>query len=176
MSESTTETTGWWRLLLRPGRFAVLVLVLVLAAGAGYLGFRAFTLSRQATSLSAERALLLRDGAADAVSLTTYDYRDLPASFAAVATAATGSFGERYRAAGQQRSAQLRADRSVSRGTVSGVGIQDETFDRSATVLVLVNQSITNTSALQPTVQRSALRITLEKSGDRWLIGNLVLL
>ena len=42
---ATTPEAGWWRKLLGPGRFAVLVVILVLAAAAAYLGVRAFTLS-----------------------------------------------------------------------------------------------------------------------------------
>ncbi|HVV24500.1 MAG TPA: hypothetical protein VHF06_34025 [Pseudonocardiaceae bacterium] len=167
---------GWWRKLLRPGRFAVFLVVLLLAAGAGYLGYRAFTLSRQATDLANERTELVDDASAYAVDLTTYDYRNLDKAFNAVASDSTSAYAARYRSASQQRADQLRKDRSVSMGKVIATGIQDETPGRKATVLVLVDQTVTNTSTSVPQTQRSDLRITLVRSGDRWLIDQLALL
>ena len=64
----------------------------------------------------------------------------------------------------------------MSTSEVVAVGMQDETLGKKADVLVLVNQSLTNTSTPKPRVQRSELRIILDRSGDRWLIGDLELL
>jgi Mce-associated membrane protein len=167
---------GWWRRLLGPGRFTVLVVILLLVAAAGYLGLRAVTLSRQATTLATERSEALSDAARYAVDLTSYDYQDLTTAFTAVADDSTPAFAKQYTATSQGKAAQLRADHSVSTGTVVTVGIQDETLGRTADVLVLVDQSVTNTSTPKPQVQRSELRITLGRSGDRWLISDLQLL
>jgi Mce-associated membrane protein len=167
---------GWWRTLLGPGRFTVLVVILLLAAATGYLGLRAVTLSRQATTLATERSEALSDAARYAVALTSYDYRDLDAAFTAVTNDSTPAFGKQYRATSQGRAPRLRVDHSVSTGTVVAVGIQDETLHKTTDVLVLVNQSVTNTSTPRAQVQRSELRITLTRSGDRWLISDLELL
>ena len=172
----TTPEAGWWRKLLGPGRFTVLVVILLLAAAAAYLGIRAVTLSRQATALAAERSEALSDAARYAVDLTTYDYRDLNAEFTTIAAESTPGYAAQYQSASTAKAGQLRADHSVSRGTVVTVGLERETPGRSADVLVLVNQSITNTSTPSPQLERSELRITLTRSGDRWLIGDLVLL
>jgi Mce-associated membrane protein len=181
MSESTDERVagarpGWWRTLLRPGRFAVFVVVLLLAAATAYLGVRAYTLSRQATDLAVERAEALSDASRYAVDLTSYDYRHLDTAFAVVAGDSTPAFASRYRAASATRADQLRSVHSVSAGTVVAAGIQDETVGRTADVLVLVNQSVTNTSTPKSQTERNELRITLARSGDRWLISDLVLL
>ncbi|HEY3753668.1 MAG TPA: hypothetical protein VGL80_31140 [Pseudonocardiaceae bacterium] len=167
---------GWWRRLLGPGRFTVLVMILLLIAAAGYLGLRAVALSRQATTLATERSEALSDASRYAVDLTSYDYRDLASAFKAVADDSTPGFAKQYTATSQGKASQLRADHSVSTGQVVAVGIQDETPGTTADVLVLVNQSLTNTSTSKPRVQRSELRITLVRSGDRWLIGDLELL
>lgn len=167
---------GWWRKLLGPGRFAVFLVILLLAAAAAYLGVRAVTLSRQANALNAERAQALSDASRYAVDLTTYDYRHLDAAFTAVAADSTPEYAGRYRTASAGTAAQLRADHSVSNGTVVAAGLESETPGRKATVLVLVNQSITNTRNSTPKIQRSELRITLARSGGRWLISDLVLL
>lgn len=167
---------GWWRKLLRPGRFTVLVVILLLAAAAGYLGSRAILLSRQATALANERTQALADASAYAVDLTSYDYRNLDVGFGKVINESTPSFGGQYRITSQGKAGQLRADHSISTGTVVAAGIQDETPGRSADVLVLLNQQITNSDTTAPETQRSELRITLARSGDQWLISNLTLL
>ncbi len=169
-------TESWWRKLLRPGRFAAFVVILLFAVAAGYLGFRAIALSRQATTLAAERAQAQSDAARYAVDLTTYDYRDLPTAFNRVAADSTSSYAAEYRTASQQRADQLVTDKSVSTGKVVATGIQDETPGRTADVLVLVNQSVTNTNTPTPRVQRSELRITLTRSGGAWLLSGLLLL
>ncbi len=173
MSESTEEPLideqpepGWWRRLLGPGRFSVFLLVLLLAAAAVYLGVRAVTLSGQATTQDNERAQALSEASRDAADLTTYDYRNLAAAFASVAADSTPAYGTRYRSASEGSAGQLRAQHSTSNGTVVAAGIETETPSRSATVLVLVNQSITNTTTPTPKIQRSALRITLARSGQ----------
>jgi Mce-associated membrane protein len=176
MTERAGQTVGWWRQLLRPGRFAVLLVVLLLAAAAGYLGVRAYTLSARAATLAARRDAALSAASAYAVDLTTYDYRHLDDAFARVAADATPGYAEQYRSASQQRAGQLRTDRSVSTGRVVAAGLQQGAGDDSAGVLVLVDQSITNTGTPAPQVQRSDLRLTLTWSGDRWLLAGLVLL
>jgi Mce-associated membrane protein len=154
----------------------VFVVILLLAGAAGYLGVRAFTLSRQATDLATERSEALSAASRYATDLTTYDYQDLDTAFAVVAGDSTSAFGSQYRAAGQQRADQLRSAHSVSTGAVVAVGIAGESPGRTADVLVLVNQSVTNTSTPKAQVERNELRLTLARSGDRWLISGLVLL
>lgn len=176
MTEQAEQTAGWWRKLLRPGRFAAFLVILLFAAAAGYLGVRAYTLSRQATTLQTQRDTALSAASGYAADLTTYDYRDLDAAFTKVAADSTAAYARQYRSASQQRAGQLRTDRSVSTGRVVAAGIQRVTENETADVLVLVDQSITNTSTPAPQVQRSDLRITLTWSGDRWLISGLVLL
>jgi Mce-associated membrane protein len=178
VSESTPAKTGWWRKLLGPGRFTVFVVFLLLAAAAAYLGLRAVTLSRQATDDANARAEALSSASVYAVDLTTYDYRHLETSTDVVAAESTQAFGRQYRQNSQSKAAALRARHSVSTGITVAAGVQDET-STTAHVLVLVDQSVTNTSTRGQTT-RSALRLTLTrtdtKAGPRWLISDLVLL
>lgn len=167
---------GWWRRLLGPGRFSVFLLIVLLVAAAAYLGTRAVTLSRQATTQDTERTQALSDASTYAINLTTYDYRDLARAFGSVTADSTPAYASRYRTASDGSAGQLRAEQSVSNGTVVAAGVEAETTGRSTTVLVLVNQSITNTTNPTPKIQRSALRITMARSGNRWLISDLVLL
>lgn len=180
MSQLTDETVttepGWWRKLLGPGRFTVLVVLLLLVAAAAYLGIRAVTLSRQVTAQATARSEALADAARYAVDLTTYDYRDLTAEFDTVAGESTADYARQYRSASDAKAAQLRAEKSVSHGQVVAVGLAAASPGTTTDVLVLVNQSITNTSTPTPRLERSELRITLTRSGDRWLIADLVLL
>ncbi|HKN98872.1 MAG TPA: hypothetical protein VJX10_17265 [Pseudonocardiaceae bacterium] len=175
MSESMPEPAGWWRKLLGPGRFTVFVVILLLAAATGYLGARAYTLSRQATDDANARAAALSSASAYAVDLTTYDYRHLDTATDIVAAQSTPAFARQYRQTSQSRAAALRAQHSVSSGITVATGLQDET-PTTAHVLVLVDQSVTNVSTPQPRTTRSALKLTLTRSGTRWLLSDLVLL
>jgi Mce-associated membrane protein len=176
MTGQTDTANGWWRALLRPGRFAVFLVILLLAAAAGYLGVRAYTLSAEATTLANQRDLAISEASRYAVDLTTYDYHDLDQAFAKVTADSTPAYASQYRSASQQRAGQLRTDRSVSTGRVVTAGLADLTVDSTAGVLVLVDQSVTNTTTPAAQTQRSDLRISLTWSGDRWLISGLVLL
>lgn len=175
MSESTPATAGWWRKLLGPGRFTVFLVILLLAAAAAYLGVRAVTLSRQVMSEDAARAQAISSASAYATDLTTYDYRHLETSTDVVAAESTAAFAGQYRTTSRTRADALRAQHSVSTGTTVATGIQD-LAKSTAHVLVLVDQSVTNASTPRPRTTRSALSITLVRSGDRWLISDLVLL
>jgi Mce-associated membrane protein len=172
---STAEEPGWWRKLLRPGRFTVLVVILLLAGAAGYLGVRAVTLGRQADALAAERSTLVSLGGRYAVDVTSYDYRDLDGGFARVTAESTPSYAKQYRSASQARGPQLRQDKAVSTGQVVAAGVETETPGRSASVLVLVDQSVAN-STNPPQVRRNQLRIALVEVGGRWLIDNVTVL
>lgn len=176
MTEQAAGNESFGRKLLRPGWFAVVVVILLLAAGAGYLGYRAITLSNQLSQQATERSEAQSDAAGYAVDLTTYDYRDLDAAFEKVAADATSAYAAQYHSASQQRSGQLVSDKATSAGKVVATGIEDYTPGQTADVLVLVNQTITNTNTPVPQTQRSELRITLSRSGVRWLISGLVLL
>jgi Mce-associated membrane protein len=175
-SERAVWHESWGRKLLRPGWFAVGVVILLLAAGAGYLGYRAVTLSNQLAQQATERSEVQSDAAGYAVDLTTYDYHDLDAAFQKVAADSTPGYAAQYRSASQQRAGQLVTDKATSSGRVVATGIQDYTPGQTADVLVLVNQTVTNTNTPAPQVQRSELRITLTRSDVRWLISALVLL
>jgi Mce-associated membrane protein len=170
---SAPRDAGWWRKLLRPGRFTVLVVLLLLAAAAGYLGARALTLSRQANALAAERSTVVALAGRYAVDLTSYDYQNLDAAFAKVAGESTADFAKQYRSTSQAHAALLRQDQSVSTGSLVATGIQDEVVDRSASVLALVNQSIRNTGSTAPQVRPSELRISLVHASGRWLIDDV---
>jgi Mce-associated membrane protein len=179
VSESTPAEAGWWRKLLGPGRFTVFLVILLLAAGAAYLGVRAVTLSRQATNDADQRSEAISSASVYAVDLTTYDYRHLETATDVVAAESTPAFARQYRAASRTKAAALRTQRSVSTGITVAAGIQDET-SATAHVLVLVDQSISNTSTPRAQTTRSALKITLARTrttaGPRWLISDLVLL
>lgn len=156
------------------------MVILLLTAATTYLGVRALTLSRQATNLAVERSQALDSASAYAEDLTTYDYRNLDTSTNAVVAESTPEFGDQYRATTRQRAAALRSQHSVSVGIVVTAALQDEAPGRTADVLVLVDQSVTNTSTPKEQTTRSALKITLTRTrtpaGPRWLISDLRLL
>jgi Mce-associated membrane protein len=132
------------------------------------------TLSGRITDDADARAEALSSASVYAVDLTTYDYRHLETATDVVAADSTPIFAGRYRATSRSRAAALRDQHSVSTGTTVAAGVQDETAT-TAHVLVLVDQSVTNLSTPNAQTTRSALKLTLSRSGARWLISDLVL-
>lgn len=104
-------------------------------------------------------------------SLTTFDARTLDGDVERVKRASTEQFAQEY----DQTIADLResvlAEQTVSVGTVVGAGVE-ELDDRTATVLVAVNQQISG-SAGEPRTEANRLRMVLERRDGRWLIGTV---
>jgi Mce-associated membrane protein len=175
MSEEQTGV-GWWRALLRPGRFTVAVVILLLVVTAGYLGVRVVSLSRAANGLVQQRATVLATARRDAADLSGYDYRDLGANVRTVTAESTQRFAQQYRAASQNLADALTAQHAVSTGTVVGAGIESDQPDGPSVVVVLVDQTVTNTASPTPAPQHNRLRLSLVESGGRWLLDQLTAL
>jgi Mce-associated membrane protein len=110
-----------------------------------------------------------------AVDLTTYDYSHLDAQFAKVLSNSTGSFRSEYTAA----SASLRDLIAKFKATASGKVLDTAVINSDtghAQVLLFVDQTVTNSNSTTPRIDRSRMRMGLEKHGDRWLISSLDLL
>jgi Mce-associated membrane protein len=110
-----------------------------------------------------------------AVDLTTYDFSHLDAEFQKVLDESTGSFRSEYTAA----SASLRDLIAKFKATASGKVLETAVVasDTShATVLLFVDQTVTNTNSTAPRVDRSRMKMGLEKHNGKWLISSLDLL
>lgn len=101
-------------------------------------------------------------------SLTTFDARTLDDDVERVKRASTEQFAQEYDQTIDDLRESVLAEQTVSVGTVVGAGIE-ELDDRTATVLVAVNQQISGTEG-EPRTEANRLRMVLERRDGRWLI------
>lgn len=150
---------------------AVIVLVVALAAVAGYFGWQYFdrvnVTKAQATALAAARTY--------ASDLSTYDYRSLDRNFTKVTANSTGDFAQQYKKVSQNLTKLIQQYHATSKGTVVRAGVSEGTADRVVVVL-FVDQQITNTNSPQARVDRNRMQMVLVKSNGRWLISDVALI
>jgi Mce-associated membrane protein len=106
-------------------------------------------------------------------TVLSYDYRHLDADFARATALLTPRFRKSYLSTTAKGVRPLAEKyKAVSSAQVTGAGLVSGTPDR-AVVLVFVSQTATNSQLAQPRLDRSRIRTTLVRSGDRWLIDDL---
>jgi hypothetical protein len=154
--------------LPRPVVAAALLLLLAVAAGAGYVtGHRDDRAGDRAGALAAARQY--------AADLTTYDFGTIDADFARFARHGTPSFRRTFAATEAATRPAIVKAQSRALGTVVGAGIESLSGER-ATVLVAVDQEVRSARQVGRTVKPSRIRMTLVRSGGGWLISALQVL
>ena len=106
--------------------------------------------------------------------LTSIDSDKVDDDFAAVLNGATGGFKDTYSKASVQLRQLLIDNKATAKGTVVQSAIQSGS-QTTAVVLLMVNQSVTNTARPDPRVDRSRMKMTMEKVGGRWLASKVEL-
>jgi Mce-associated membrane protein len=102
----------------------------------------------------------------------TYDYRNLDAGFALIASELTGSFKSTYSSTAQSLKATVIKYQERSSATVQGVGVTSVS-PHHAVVIVLLDQTVTSINSTTPVVNRNRAVITLVRSGGKWLMSGL---
>lgn len=161
--EAPGRSADWKRV----GAFVVLpAIVLLLGAGAGFLGWKSVSERRvevaRTESVAAARAAT--------VAILSYRAGTAEKDLMAALDRATGPFLDSYSdlvkstvipaAIEKKISAQARVAAAASMSADSG----------QAVVLVFVNQTVTM-GAATPTETTSSVKVTLEKVGERWLVS-----
>jgi Mce-associated membrane protein len=148
----------------------LVVLAVVCAAAAVYLGVRV----KQQAALADARTAAVEAGTRAAAELSSYDYRDLSASFAAVAADSTDSFAAGYRQISANAGPALRQEHSVAKATVRDVAVESNDAE-DAVLLVFVDQSVTNAASAQPQVAHNRMRLTMAEIDGVWKIEAVAL-
>jgi Mce-associated membrane protein len=146
---------------LRLALTAGLVLVVVLAALTGWLGYRAYE-SHQA---DAQRELYLDVGRQAAQNLTTIDWQQADSDVQRVLDVATGTFYDDYQQRAQPFIAVVREAKSRSVGTLGESGVESVS-DTEAKVLVAVNVKSQNEGAPEQAPRAWRMRLTVQRVGD----------
>ncbi len=138
-------------------------LMVALLGGSGFLGWHAWQ-QHQVDVAS-------REGQAAAVRyaqvLTSIDSNNVDQNFSDVLNGATGEFKDMY----SQSSAQLRQllldNKATARGVVIDSAVKSATPEK-VVVLMFVDQTVANKAAPDPRIDRSRVKMTMEKVDGSW--------
>ena len=106
--------------------------------------------------------------------LTSIDSNNLDENFAAVLNGATGDFKDMYTKDSMELRQLLVDNKATAHGVVIDSAIQSESKDK-VTVLLLVDQTVTNTARPDARSDSSRMKITMEKVDNRWLASTVEL-
>lgn len=106
--------------------------------------------------------------------LTSIDANQVDQNFAAVLGGATGEFKDTYTKASAQLRQLLIDNKATAHGTVVDSAIQSQSRNR-VVVLLMVDQTVSNTVRPDGRVDRSRMKITMENVGGRWLASKVEL-
>lgn len=109
-----------------------------------------------------------------AETLTSIDSNRVDDDFAAVLNGATGNFKETYTKASVQLRQLLIDNKASAQGRVVQSAVQSESTD-TVVVLLMVDQTVTNTTRPDPRVDRSRMKMTMQKVDGRWLASKVEL-
>lgn len=145
--------------------------VLTLAGAVGYGGW--LGLQQYETHIAADQALAAAESYV--LRLTDIDGDNIDQNFADIADGSTGEFQSRHAKSGTKMR-QLLTDHKVSaRGHITESVVKSAGKNKVVVVL-LVNQSVTNTATKEPVIDRSRVRMTMDKVDGRWLASKVELL
>jgi Mce-associated membrane protein len=155
----------------RYGRIALVIAIYACAFGlAGGLGWKLW--GEHAVDQAGKAAQ--RTAVNYAQVLTSIDSNQVDQNFSAVLDGATGEFKDTYTKSSVQLRQLLIDNKATAHGTVVDSAIQSETKDK-VVVLLMVDQTVSNTVRPDGRVDRSRMKITMEKVGGRWLASKVEL-
>ncbi|MQA05408.1 MAG: hypothetical protein GEV07_22685 [Streptosporangiales bacterium] len=120
-----------------------------------------------------ERELVLSAARQQALNFTTIGYRTVDKDIDRVIDGATGDFKASYKQNRDTIEKTVTKNKSTSKGEVRSAGVKNLDSD-SATVLVVVDASVTNTSYKKPRMQHYRMQFDLAKlRNGKWLVSGV---
>ncbi|PTR24042.1 Mce-associated membrane protein [Rhodococcus sp. OK519] len=141
------------------------VLALVLGALAGWQWWE----QRQLDSLRADAVETTRDYAQ---TVASFDYQNLDANRDKIAGMSTPEFAGQYNKMVDALRSLVTDGQGQATATVANIGVQS-VDDSSAVVLAFVDQEAKNVIAPEGKSQKYRMVVTLDRDGDRWIVGNV---
>lgn len=158
--EAADATGGWRRRVLVGAGVAVFVAALALS---GFLGWQVWQ-----THQVAQAEKQAQDAAvAYAQILTSIDSSKVDENFNQVLAGATGEFKDMYSQSSMQLRQLLIDNKASAHGVVVDSAVQSASKDK-AVVLLFVDQSVSNTTVPDPRIDRSRIKMTMEKVDGQW--------
>lgn len=158
-----------WRQYLRR---SILPLLLVASlAVSGFLGWRQW--QDHQVKVAGEQAQ--QAAIAYAQVLTSIDSNKVDENFRQVLDGATGEFKDMYTQSSVKLRQLLIDNKATAHGVVVDSAIQSASTNK-VVVLVFIDQTVTNTAAPDPRIDRSRIKMTMEKVDGRWRASKVQLL
>lgn len=158
-----------WRRYLR--RSALPALLVAALAVSGFLGWRQW----QDHQLKVAGEQAQQAAIAYAQVLTSIDSNKVDENFKQVLDGATGEFKDMYTQSSVKLRQLLIDNKATAHGVVVDSAIQSESTDR-VVVLLFIDQTVTNSAAPDPRIDRSRIKMTMEKVDGRWRASKVQLL
>ena len=158
-----------WRQYLRR---SILPLLLVASlAVSGFLGWQQW--QEHQVKLAGQQAQ--QAAIAYAQVLTSIDSNKVDENFRQVLDGATGEFKDMYTQSSVQLRQLLIDNKASAHGVVIDSAIQSESTNK-VVVLVFIDQTVANSAAPDPRIDRSRIKMTMEKVDGRWRASKVQLL
>lgn len=157
------------------GRTAVTLVVVLLVLAAVVASWQWRQATDQANDLESTREQVLKAAERNAVVISSYDHRDFDAYTKAVRSLATGEFADRF--AGREKDLRTVVEQSEAQveATVVDAALQSAS-DNEAVVLLFVDQTLGGAKTNDEPPSQMRMKMTLVRTGDRWLVSKLELL
>lgn len=148
----------------------VAALLVAATAWSGYCGWQLWQERRVDTAAAQAQATAVDY----AQILTSIDSNKIDENFSKVLNGATGEFKDMYTQSSVQLRQLLIDNKATAHSEVVESAIQSKSTNK-VVVLLMVNQSITNSNRPDPRIDRSRMKITMEKIDGRWLASKVEL-
>jgi len=158
-----------WRQHLRRGVLPVLLVASL--AVSGFLGWKQW----QEHQVQQAGQQALQAAVKYAQVLTSIDANNVDQNFRDVLDGATGEFKDMYTQSSVQLRQLLIDNKATAHGVVVDSAIQSESTNK-VVVLVFIDQTVTNTTVPDPRIDRSRIKMTMEKVDGRWRASKVQLL
>lgn len=144
-------------------QIAVALVIAGLLAATGVLGWMVF----QQRQLNEARDEAQRAAVSYAQVLTSIDSAKVDDNFKQVLDGATGEFKDMYSQSSVELRQLLVENKATAHGVVIESAVQSASKDK-AVVLLFVDQSVSNTKLPDPRIDRSRMKMTMEKVDGQW--------
>ena len=149
---------------------AVLAVLLVLLLAA--VAFLLLTRPEGSAVRTADYSQALQAARSGIVDLTSFDYLTLDDDIEQIRRVSTGDLRQESVDQLDQRRQDITDAKAVVNTEIIDAGITRAT-DEAATALLLIQSTQQSTASKQPEIVRYRIEVTLEKSGDRWLLSGI---
>jgi Mce-associated membrane protein len=158
---------GWIRASIRWAAGAVFIAFVAVAGYEGWLLFQ-----QHQNDVAGGQALAA--ARKYAVTLTSTDPNAIDQNFTDILSGATGDFKDTYTKASSRLRKMLIDNKVATQGTVIDSAVKSATTNK-VEILLFVRQSVTNSASPEPRTDITAVTMTMEKVGDRWLASKVIL-